>query len=177
MVSEKNNVMSDAALYKQLQWIESTGTQYIDTGVAVTTSTGFELDVKEFKSTAFGCFGCMLPCNDQSAAAQDRWTRFQVGRRDNVVGSTKLFWGIWTRNYYNTTTTIDYSKEHVFRYIPQQSPNFYVDSTTHAIGNYTPTNDKPFYYYLFASMDHSSYGTPVLFCSAVLRHAKLYDNG
>ena len=150
----------------EVEYLESTGTQWIDTGVNVTTSTGFEITAK-FNSTAMGVFGANLPTSTGS-------TRFQFGRRDNVVGSDKLFWGIWSSTYYGNTT-IDFSTEHLFKYIPSQSSSFFVDNSTYAIGyntqKYYPSESRLFC--LFASSDLSN--AAVLPCSALCYGAKFYD--
>lgn len=44
--------------YQEVEYIESTGTQYIDTGVVPNQNTGFEIDFKtnnDFNSTSYGC--------------------------------------------------------------------------------------------------------------------------
>ena len=151
----------------EVEYIESTGTQWIDTGVNVTTSTGFEITAK-FNSTAMGVFGAVLPSPTGS-------TRFHFGRRDNVVGSNKLFWGIWSGTYYGRSSTIDYSTEHLFKYVPSQSSSFFVDTSAYAIGyqtqRYYPSESRLFY--LFATSDLSS--AAALPCSALCYGAKFYD--
>lgn len=171
------NVFSDGGgglpFKKRLEYIESTGTQWIDTGVFVTVDTGFEIAIRRFNSSSSGVFGCGMR-SDQSS---EGWTRYQLGRRDNMLSSTRLFWGIFSGNGYVNFTTIDYSGEHIFRYDPQIE-RFYVDDRSFKVGwdatgdIRRPTTSQSFY--LFAN--HNWDGAINLLCSASCRSAKFYES-
>ena len=158
---------------RRVAYLASHGTEYIDTGVLINSNTGFEIKVKEFKSTTSGALGALLKC----AARPAGWTRFQFGRRDNVVGSNQLFYGIWSGDAFGGAgyepILIDYSIPHTFKYKPLESKLFYADDRTGTVGIYTPDEAGPFY--LFATYSYPDGKVPIQFSAAQIEYAKFYD--
>lgn len=113
--------------YTELESLQSTGTQYIDTGLKVNSNDwGFKAIVKPSNNSDMGAVGSIIPSSNEN-----RW--FGVRTRDNssfVYGFGGYFSATATQNYVNVKTTIELN---------------YLDSLKAKIGNdsadLTRTND------------------------------------
>lgn len=93
-----------------VEYLESTGTQWIDTGIFPTDNTNFNIEVSDFvDGTIYGCL------TGNRGSGYVTWSRFQFGRRDGIVGSNKLFYSFFLATYGTyESVSINYSLKHIF---------------------------------------------------------------
>lgn len=90
--------MSLPSGYTQLEWIQSTGTQYIDSGVNASNSVGFEIDFETTSAISATGFGTIFGCINSGT------NRYNLGTYPDESGG-QLTFGSNVYNPYLSTST------------------------------------------------------------------------
>ena len=139
--------------YQQVEYIASSGTQYIDTGIGSTNTTGVKLDAQ------FTSAGILLGVLEANVG------RFQPYFRevDSIIAHTILGGGALT------ITTTKASDRNTYEYNVSNRDIKFNGTSVGSVGNIGATSN---HIYIFKR----NHATPVA-CSAKLYSLKLYDNG
>lgn len=154
-VEQEVSVLPDG--YTQLEYIESTGTQYIDTGVKPTSGIDVEIDFQLNMTNGWACvFGGRDSSSNSNAVAL--W-----------LNDTSTF--AFYRNVVNSTfpSTISTSARHHFKCTGNTAN---IDGNTVSVTDSTFTGTNSIY--LFAVNDA---GSTYRFSKCKLYSCKIYDNG
>lgn len=152
----------------EVGYLESTGTQWIDTGVIPDSSVDFSITISNFiDGTMYGNVN-----GDTSGAAYSTWGRFQFGRRTNVTGANYLMYNFnhsagssWER------ASIDFSTAHSFQL---KSDGFYIDDIKAGVRGTAIFSPNPSFA-LFAQ--HNPDGSCALMAGSRCFAAKFWING
>ena len=150
----------------EVEFLESTGTQYIDTGRVADAMFGFEITCAFLDDNCV--YGTINGTGGVGTARFD-WVRYQFGRRYNVSGSNTLFYGFNNMDSNSwLSTPLDCANVHTYRV---SNGEFFVDGRMQNYGQSSNFSANPFF--LFASNSATGYS---LAAKSRLYSAKIYDN-
>lgn len=147
---QKTSILPEA--YQQVDYIESTGTQYIDTGVKCLQTTTFEITNNFNILNEIQLFGAF-------------------------ANSKRMHYGMNSSQIYMPTVTNGTTTEHIFNGDTQyhtyylSTSQYKYDNTIVASGNFEFPTD--FNFFLFA---RNNEGTVTNYCKSRLKKAKIYNN-
>lgn len=156
--------------YRQVEYIESTGTQYIDTGFIPTINSRYELDVQFIEPSSKTEF-----CNGVTGYEinEGNYFRFGIGcLTENYAASYPNNWYFAVADKNNYPLGKD-THRHLF-YIDMQNGSYGFDDTVYyqSITQFT----QRFSLYLFAR-NHVTYSIIDCYCHQKLYGCKLYEGG
>ena len=168
MIRIKNNLTPRLPNeYQEVEYIESTGTQYIDTGVAPTNKTNIKLDI-EFIS-----------------GKSDKWIPL-IAERTRLTNSYQAMFGIWINsstkeialNYADIDTAGITGTNGSGRHVYSNTKNkFYLDNTlikTLSTSSFTSTLNL--YVFALNGLNDGSTNIETRNCTAKLYELKIYDD-
>lgn len=168
MIRIKNNITPRLPNeYQEVEYIESTGTQYIDTGVAPTNKTNIKLDI-EFIS-----------------GESNSWIPL-IAERTRLTNSYQAMLGIWINsntkeialNYADTDTAGITGTNGSGRHVYSNTKNkFYLDNTlikTLSTSSFTSTLNL--YVFALNELNDGSTNIETRNCTAKLYELKIYDD-
>ena len=143
--------------YEEVSYIQSTGTQYIDTGVVGSIKNRIELDIQYVGDTSI---------------FQINGLTYNSMRNDIGLNSSNVFWGVSTNGV--TSTTPADNNRHTY-FIDCTNGSYGMDNST--IGSVTPATvaDLPYNVLLFAR--RNGQGNVEAYCYEKLYSAKYYVSG
>lgn len=148
------------AEYQEVEYIEATGTQYIDTGL---TAADYDTYLIEGNFTDLSTAQCML-----AYSISGTYTSGWFGAFDNKFNFAPIGTTTWTANGGSNTNN------HKFKWSYQNRTAF-VDSTRLYL-NASGTKNNTANHYLFARHDTDGSDAPNLFCKFRMRSAKFFND-
>lgn len=109
-----NSILGGTVSYIELEYIESTGTQYIDLNYLTKANTGFEIDVSILSNTGANLFG--------AGNSNNQYPYFSLRN-----GICKYSYGNGTDSQMITFSNIDYGVKHTFKFIYDDIYRYYYD--------------------------------------------------
>ncbi len=167
MIRIKNNLTPRLPNeYQEVEYIQSTGTQYIDTGVAPTNKTNIKLDI-EFIS-----------------GESNKWIPL-IAERTRLTNSYQAMFGIWINsntkeialNYADIDTAGLTGTNGNGRHVYSNTENkFYLDNTLKTLPTSSFTSTLNLYVFALNELNDGSTKIETRNCTAKLYELKIYDN-
>ena len=167
MIRIKNNITPRLPNeYQEVEYIQSTGTQYIDTGVAPTNKTNIKLDI-EFIS-----------------GESNKWIPL-IAERTRLTNSYQAMFGIWINsntkeialNYADIDTTGLKGTNGNGRHVYSNTENkFYLDNTLKTLPTSSFTSTLNLYVFASNELNDGSTKIETRNCTAKLYELKIYDD-
>lgn len=144
--------------YEEVEYIESTGTQYIDTGIVGSIKNKIELDVQYTDISAFQINGLF-------------WNNVAM-RNDIGILNSKVFWGVSTNSV--TSNTAGDTNRHTY-FINCVDGSYGMDGLT--IGSVTPSSSNDTTYTVLLGARKTNAGAVEAYCYEKIYGAKYYVSG